>query len=302
MTNHEILNRFYEHLRVKGYSPRTISEYQSTLNRFAAYLAAHGRQITGLSAGDLSDYRTALYYQQYRGNPISLATQANALARLRTLFQFLAKENLILHDPSVNLELPKLPRSLPKGILTAREAKKILDSIDTSTALGLRDRAILELLYSSGIRVSELTGLQLADLDLSQGILAVQGKGDKPRVVPIGHFACRYLREYLDQARPRETKESALFLSNRGLPMDKQRIAKICGYWAMRAGIKKKVTPHTWRHTCATELLKNAVDIRYIQELLGHASLKTTQIYTKVTIKDLKRIHAKYHPREKGLS
>ena len=302
MTNQEILTRFFEYLRIKGYSPRTISEYQSTLNRFAAYLTAHGQQITGLTAGDLSDYRTALYYQQYRGNPLSLATQANTLARLRTLFQFLAKENLILHDPTASLELPKLPRRLPKDILTAREAKKILDAVDINAPLGLRDRAILELLYSSGIRVSELTGLQLADLDLSQGILTVQGKGDKPRVVPIGQFARRYLREYLDRARPKETKETALFLSNRGLPMDKQRIAKICGYWAMRAGIKKKVTPHTWRHTCATELLKNAVDIRYIQELLGHASLKTTQIYTKVTIKDLKRVHAKYHPREKGLS
>lgn len=302
MTNQEILHRFFEHLRIKGYSPRTIEEYQSTLIRFSAYLAAHQQQITRLTAGDLSDYRTVLYYQQYRGNPLSLATQANALARLRTLFRFLAKENLILHDPTVNLELPKLPRSLPRNILTAREAKKILDSIDTTAPLGLRDRAILELLYSSGIRVSELTGLTLPDLDLSQGVMAVHGKGDKLRVVPIGHFACRYLREYLDRARPKETQETALFLSNRGFPMDKQRIAKICGYWALRAGIKKKVTPHTWRHTCATELLKNAVDIRYIQELLGHASLKTTQIYTKVTIKDLKRVHAKYHPREKGFS
>jgi len=301
MNNQEVLKRFYEYLQAKGYSPRTIEEYRSTLARFANYFTARHQELVKLTAAELDAYRMALYYQQYRGQPLSLATQAGQISKIRVLFRFLLKENLILYDPALNLELPKLPRGLPRNILTAREAKKILDAIDTNAPLGLRDRAILELLYSSGIRVSELTGLKLADLDLHQGLLIVRGKGDKLRVVPIGHFACRYLREYLDRDRPKETGETTLFLSRRGLPMDKQRITKICGYWAMRAGIKKKVTPHTWRHTCATELLKNKVDIRYIQELLGHASVKTTQIYTKVTVKDLKKVHAKYHPREKDL-
>lgn len=301
MTNDQILQQFYEHLRLKGYAPLTIKGYQFTMARFLTYLEARHQEIVKLTPADLEEYRMNLYYQEYQGNPLTIQTQAGQLSKLRVLFEYLAKENLILSDPAANLELPKIPRSLPKNILSAREAKKILESVDITTPLGIRDRAILELLYSSGIRVAELTSLKLTDPDLNQGLMTVHGKGDKIRVVPIGQIACQYIREYIQNARPKEISETILFLSCRGLPLATRIIARICSRWALRAGVKKKVTPHSWRHTCATEMLKNGVDIRYIQEMLGHESLRTTQVYTKVAVKDLKKVHAKCHPREKDL-
>lgn len=300
MDNEKLLGIFFDYLRTAGYASRTIESYQSILRSFFIYLAAHQKEAVRLTAADLQEYRLALYYQQHRGNPLAIQTQANWLAKIRVFFRFLAKENLIFYDPAAALELPKVPRGLPKNIITAREAKKVLESINTNQPLGLRDRAMLELLYSSGIRVSELIHIQLADVDLNQGMLhVVKGKGDKDRIVPVGQIACRYIREYIQTARPQHTQETTLFLSCRGLPLAKQNIEEICEKQGRRAGVKKKVTPHTFRHTCATEMLKNSVDIRYIQELLGHSSLKSTQVYTKVTVKDLKKVHARCHPREK---
>jgi len=302
MTNGQILQQFYENLRIKGYSPLTIKGYRFKMDRFLSYLEARHREIVRLTAADLEEYRMNLYYQEYQGEPLSLATQAGCISKLKVLFQYLNKANLILIDPAAGLELPKLPRRLPKNILPARDIKKILNSVDTATPLDVRDRTILEVLYSSGLRVSELAGLKITDLDLSQGFLTVShGKGDKARVIPVGKIACRYLREYLQNARPKDTNETILFLSCRGLPLAGRTIERMCEQRAIRAGIKQHVTPHGFRHSCATEMLKNGVDIRYIQELLGHESLKTTQIYTKVAVKDLKRVHAKCHPREKDL-
>ncbi|HEX3047013.1 MAG TPA: site-specific tyrosine recombinase/integron integrase [Bacillota bacterium] len=302
MSNDQILQRFYEHLRVKGYSPLTIQGYQFKMARFLSYLEARRLEIVKLTPADLEGYRMNLYYQEHRGAPLSLATQAGCISKIKVLFQYLAKENLILTDPAASLELPKLPRGLPKNILSAREIKKILNSVDTSAPLGLRDRAILETLYSSGIRVSELAQLKITDLDLGQGLITViHGKGDKSRVTPIGKIACQYLREYIQTARPKDPNQPILFLSCRGLPLAERNIQGICESRATQAGVKKHVSPHTFRHSCATEMLRNGVDIRYIQELLGHESLRTTQVYTKVAIKDLKKVHAKCHPREKDL-
>ena len=300
MDNQTLGKLFLEHLELKGFTPRTRETYRSKLNQFLAYLAAKPKKLLDLTGDDLQEYRTHLFYREYRGKPLSLETQALQLSVLRMFFKFLAAQNLILIDPAAVLELPKRPRNLPRVILTAGEAKKILEAIDTKDPIGLRDRAILELLYSTGIRVTELIKLTLADLDFDQGLLRVEGKGGKTRIVPIGELACRYVKEYLNQVRPKDTNQTALFLSNWQIsPLRRDKVAELCSLRAMQAGIKKKVTVHTWRHTCASLMLKRGADIRYIQELLGHASLKTTQIYTKITVKDLKKVHARCHPREK---
>jgi len=300
MDNREFGRLFLEHLKMQAFTVRTLETYQGKLNRFFDYLAAKKKQLPELSAADLQDYRATLYYQDYRGRPLSLETQCLQLTVLRMFFKFLAAQNLILIDPAASLELPRRPKELPRNILSAREAKKILEAIDTSDPSGLRDRAILEVLYSTGIRVTELIKLTLADLDLEQGLLRIDGKGGKIRMVPLGSIAGYYLKEYLKKARPAETSQTAVFLSRwHGLPLTRNIVAEICAKRALMAGIKKKVTSHTWRHTCASLMLKSGADIRYIQELLGHASLKTTQIYTKVTVMDLRKVHARCHPREK---
>jgi integrase/recombinase XerD len=300
MDNWEFAELFLEHLKFKGFTFRTIETYRGKLNRFLEYLAVRQKKIPELTASDLADYRNTLYYQEYRGKSLSIETQYLQLTILRVFFKFIAVENLILINPAAALELPKRPQGLPRTILSAREANKILEAIDTREPMGLRDRAILELLYSSGIRVTELIKLTVTDLDFDQGLLRIEtGKGGKTRVVPMGEIACIYAKEYLKKARPK-TEQLTFFLSFRQkLPLDRSSIAELCIRRALQAGIKKKITPHAWRHTCATLMLKSGADIRYIQELLGHASLRTTQIYTKVTVQDLKKVHARCHPREK---
>jgi integrase/recombinase XerD len=300
LDNRQMMKSFLDSLTLRGFRPRTIETYQSKLNKFFDYLAAKQKKLIEITSSDLFDYRTALYYQEYQGKPLSIETQRLQLTVLRMFFKFLAAENLILINPAASLELPRQPHKLPRVILTAREAKKILDSIDTTQPMGLRDRAILEILYSTGIRVTELINLTPADIDFEQGFLRIEdGKGGKTRVVPLGEIAVFYVKEYLKKARP-QTDQTAVFLSmQQGLPLNRPNVAAICHHRTLQAGIKKKVTPHTWRHTCATLMLKSGADIRYIQELLGHASLKTTQIYTKVAVRDLKKVHSRCHPREK---
>jgi integrase/recombinase XerD len=213
-------------------------------------------------------------------------------------FKYLATENLILTDPAATLELPKEPKRLPRNILTAHEVKKILEAIDTKAVRGIRDRAIIETLYSSGLRATELANLTLNCLNLKEGYLTIEnGKGGKDRVVPLGKIACHWIEQYLE-VRP-QIPDPTLFLTmlKPPRPLSREVIAEICAARAGQAGVKKKVTSHTWRHTCATSMLKGGADIRYVQELLGHASLKTTQIYTKVTIQDLKKVHSRCHPR-----
>jgi integrase/recombinase XerD len=298
--NQKMAEFFLNHLKLRGFRPRTIETYSGKLNQFLDYLAAKEKKISGLVSVDLEDYRAALYYREYHGKPLSLGSQCLQLTVIRVFFKFLAAENLILINPAATLEIPRCPRDLPRTILSAREAAKILDSIDTKTPLGIRDRAIIEVLYSTGIRVTELINLTLTDINFEQGLLRVEdGKGGKTRVVPLGEIAAFYLKEYLKKFRP-HTSTPILFLSRwQVLPLTRRAVALICANRAAQAGVKKKVTPHIWRHTCATVMLKSGADIRYIQELLGHTSLKTTQIYTKVTVKDLKKVHARCHPREK---
>jgi integrase/recombinase XerD len=289
---------FLEYLKQRGFTPRTLETYRSKLNRFLDYLSVKQKKIPELTIDDLEEYRAALYYEEYRGRPLSLETQSLQLTVIRMFFKFLAAENLILINPAATLELPKHHQTLPRNVLTVREAGKILEAINSDDLADLRDRAILEVFYSTGIRVSELIGLTLTDFDFDQGLLRVEGKGAKTRMIPVGAIACYYVKQYL-KIRPESSSKTVFRSLRQGLPLTRQVVAGICANRALQAGIKKVVTPHTWRHTCATLMLKSGADIRYIQELLGHVSLKTTQIYTRVTVRDLKKVHARCHPREK---
>ena len=192
---------------------------------------------------------------------------------------------------------------MPRGILTRSEARRIINAPDRSCTLGYRDKAILEVLYTTGIRKEELNNLTLNDVDYNDGFLRIiQGKGRKDRIVPLGRICCRYLENYIKSVRPELIKDpynNHLFLSSRGNKLSKNVAWELVKKYAKKAKIKKNVSPHTFRHTCATAMLKNKADIRAVQELLGHESLDTTQVYTRVTINDLKEVHSRCHPREK---
>jgi integrase/recombinase XerD len=222
---------------------------------------------------------------------------------VRALFRYLVEENYLLSNPARNLRFVRRPKILPRSFLTKEEMGKLLKAPDTSTALGYRDRTMLELMYSTGLRRSEVTNLLIADVDTKDGFLRVNlGKGRKDRVVPLGKIACRYVENYVKAVRPmfvRETSYPQLFLSVTGKPFTNFVVGHVVKMYAKKAGLEKRVTPHTLRHTCATLMMKNKAHVRYIQELLGHVLLESTQVYTQVTITDLKEEHRRYHPRER---
>ena len=238
---------------------------------------------------------------------MSIATQAARLSVVRSFFRYLVKSDVLLYDPSAGLELPKRKGILPRSILSKQEVARLLAAPDATTPLGLRDRAMIEVLYSTGIRNAELRALQVYDLDLERGLLRVnEGKNAKDRVVPLGEVACTWLREYLGEARPRLLAghrdaggEPTVFLSKNGKRLVPLGVLYPLKKHARKAGIERVVTPHTLRHTFATHLLAGHADIRHIQAMLGHASVATTQIYTRVEVTDLKAVHRRCHPRER---
>lgn len=303
MDNQTYLQQYLNHIKLKNFSKRTIANYQSSLKKFLLYLTSQNLAIPKLTLSELEDYQSYLYYQEYQGKPLSRGTQSHHLSTIRSFFNYLSQANLVLTNPAASLELPKVPQELPRTILTAREVNKILKILDTTSPKGLRDRAILETLYTSGIRASELRGLNLTDLNLESGLLSiVKGKGDKSRTIPLGKAATYWLSQYLTQVRLKQpTHSQKLFLSLQtpARPICRGTLTNICSQAARQAGLKKHVTSHVFRHTCATLMLKGGADIRYVQEHLGHRFLKTTQVYTRVAITDLQKIHAKCHPRDK---
>ncbi|HYH01929.1 MAG TPA: tyrosine-type recombinase/integrase [Bacillota bacterium] len=301
--NHQILyHRFHEYLKARGFSRRTIPDYLSYTERFLTYL--EDLQITDIKDVDLAlmnDYQIRLLEYQHRGKPVTNTTRRRIMVAIRSFFKCLIKLDLIEHDPTAGLELPKCPKTLPRNILTKKEIAKLLEAPEMDTPFGIRDRTILEVFYSTGIRASELCNLRLNDIDLVRGELRVnQGKNSKDRVVPLGEVACDYLAVYLQIARPKllSVDPTMLFVTNRGKQFYYTNLSALVAGYARKAGIKKRIACHSLRHTCATHLLHGKADIRYIQEILGHTSLATTQRYTKVEITDLKKVHHRCHPRE----
>jgi len=302
------LEKFINHIRVKNYSNKTVKEYRRFINLFYKYLndELHINDLQKVTREMLLGYQQYLFvYISYHKKQLAASSQKTYLGALRSFFKYLSLNDYILFDPASLLELPKREKILPRRILSKKEMSALLSAPDIATVQGYRDRTIFEIFYSTGIRSQELINLNIYDPDISGGLLKIrQGKNSKDRVVPLTDTALEFIEGYLLNIRNkllRKNKTDSLILRNTGTPIDENTLLRILRRNAEKVKIANPhlLGCHTLRHTCATHLLEAGVDIRYIQELLGHSSLDTTQIYTKVQINDLKAIHKKYHPREK---
>lgn len=249
----------------------------------------------------LDGYQRALFHRRKPdGAPLSFRAQHTRLVPIRAFFKWLARQNRILYNPASELELPKLERRLPRAVLSADEAERVLAVPDLAEVTGLRDRAMLEVLYATGIRRSELARLQIFDVDAERLTLAVrQGKGRKDRMIPTGERAAIWARRYLIEARPKlaaEPDDGTLFLTVDGTPFGVDRLTGLVAGYVRRSGVGKPGACHLFRHTMATLMLEGGADIRFIQQMLGHADISTTQIYTQVSLRQLRAIHAATHP------
>jgi integrase/recombinase XerD len=290
------LEGFLDHLRFeRGLSERTLEAYTRDVGRMVEFAAARGREGPGeISSRDLRDLVLSLKDLGLAASSISRNVSA-----IRTYFGFLLGENVIVGDPSERVELPRGWRRLPQ-VLTVPEIERLLDGIDLSHPLAWRDRALLEFAYASGVRVSELIGLRLRDLGLEEEVATVYGKGSKERIVPVGRRAIGALALYLRELRPRLERgkgEGKVFLNARGAPLSRMGVWKILRQHVEAAGIEKTVSPHTLRHSFATHLLEGGADLVAVQEMLGHADITTTQVYTHVDRRYLAEVHRAHHPR-----
>jgi integrase/recombinase XerD len=291
-----VILSFLTHARVeKGLSANTISAYKRDLQKFDEFARKRKLTLESVSRDDLVDFLAGLYRQKLESR-----TVARQLVTLRNFFRFAQIQEAIPADPSINLESPKIRRSLP-GYLRLEEVERVLAQPDAKTPLGLRDRAMLEVLYSTGLRVSELTGLRVTDLDTKVGCVRCIGKGDKERIVPVGKKALGMVDKYLRDARPhllgKAVGNPALFVNRRGRALSRVGVWKILSAYGRRAGLRQPLTPHMLRHSFATHLLERGADLRSVQLMLGHADIATTQIYTHVVEERLKQIYKAHHPR-----
>lgn len=302
---HLVLTRYmeahFEAMLVTGYSADTVRARRIAIRRFIAWCEERGiRQPADVTKAVLERYQRHLfYYRKPDGAPLTLGSQYGALAPLKTWFKWLARENHILYNPASELDLPKLPKHLPRAILSIQEVEAILAEADPATPYGLRDRAMLELLYSTGLRRMEVAGLALYDVDPNRRLLFVrEGKGAKDRVVPIGERALAWLERYLLEARPQliAAGREALFVTDYGDPVSPEFVASHVKRYMDFAGVKKPGATHLLRHAMATHMLEAGADVRVLQALLGHAQLNTTEIYTHVSIEHLRAIHDATHP------
>lgn len=300
---------FLTHLVVeRGRSPRTISAYRSDLLRWVGWLEHRGTDVVSADAEDVRTYSAML-----RASDFADASVTRMLVSVRGLHQFLATEGIAASDPTSEVETPRRPDSLPKA-LSESEVTAILDAVASVAATGdpvaIRDKALLEFLYGTGARVSEACGLRFGDLDIDGGLARVLGKRSKERILPLGRPAVRSLAEYLDDGRPRlvaavaeagrsmgRDDADAVFLGVRGRRISRQAVWESIRRWATEAGVSGDISPHVLRHSCATHLLDNGADIRTVAELLGHASVSTTQIYTRVATERLFDSWRSAHPR-----
>ncbi len=293
---------YLDHLQVMNYSPRTVNHRKLTLGKFTDWCEERGiSRANEITKPILERYRRHLHHSRDRtGKPFSARNQAGHLIPLRSFFKWATRQNYLLYNPASELELPKIERRLPKDTFSVEEAEQVLSQPDTDTAEGVRDRAILEVLYSTGIRRLELINLQRVDLNASHGVMAIrQGKGKKDRFVPIGERAIAWLQKYVEDIRPDfilEPDSQQIFLDANGQPLSPDRLSRLVSKYIKQADIGKSGSCHLFRHTVATLMLNNGADIRFIQQMLGHAQLSTTEIYTHVSIVKLKQVHKLTHP------
>jgi integrase/recombinase XerD len=292
--------------QVKNFSPWSIFGYVEGLRVFFSWLSAAAPEVkhfTDITKQILSDYQMHLYCsEKKKGGKYSVATQHGRLLAVLAFLDYLVAAEKLLIDPGAGIRLPKLPKRLPRNYLSQKEINKLLRAPDITTHLGLRNRAMLETLYSTGIRNMELRNLALADLNQSDGWITIRmGKGAKDRVVPLGKASLHFIELYLQKTRPilAKQKTEILFLSQHGEKLHSDTVNQIINHTAKKARIKRRISAHSIRHTCATLMLRGRASIRHIQELLGHRSLASTEVYTRVEITDLKKVHQRCHPREK---
>lgn len=293
--NVDLIERFLDALALEaGLRPNTLSAYRSDLMLCAQWLQRRAQTLADARAEDMRAYFAATLEMGQRPR-----TAARLRASLRRFYAYGVREHWFEVDPMQGIAAPKIGRGLPKS-LTEDEVERLLAAPATATPIGLRDRAMLETLYATGVRVSELVNLRLLQLDLNAGFVRVIGKGDKERLVPLGEEASTWLQRYLREARAAILKRRVsndLFPGVRGHAMSRQAFWQLIKRYALRAGIGKSLSPHTLRHAFATHLLNHGADLRVVQLLLGHADLSTTQIYTQVARERLKVLHARHHPR-----
>lgn len=292
------ISSFLVHVRVeKGLASNTVAAYQHDLMKFADFAKKRKLSLDGVRRDDVVDFLACLYRQKLESK-----TVARHLVTLRSFFRFAQIQERISEDPTVNMESPKIRRSLP-GYLRLEEVERLLQQPDGKTALGLRDRAMLEVLYSTGLRVSELTSLRVSDLDTKVGCVRCIGKGDKERIVPVGRKALAMVEKYLRDARPELLRlgkagpSPYLFVNRRGAKISRVGVWKVLSAYGKRAGLRVSLTPHMLRHSFATHLLERGADLRSVQLMLGHSDISTTQIYTHVVEERLKQIYKAHHPR-----
>lgn len=277
----------------RGLAAHSVSSYRNDLKTFGAWLAGKGLDAPGCERADLRRYISEL-----RGRGLSARSTARALAAIRGLYRYLLERNETRQDPTLELETPKLMRALPY-FLSSEEVEALLGAPDVARPLGLRDRAMLETIYATGVRVSELVGLKVGQLRLDPGYLRVWGKGNKERIVPVGSSAVEWLERYLGAARPKLDKRHSemLFLSNRGEGMTRQMFWILIKRYGTQAGIATHLSPHVMRHSFATHLLEHGADLRAVQAMLGHSDISTTEIYTHITRERLRQLYDRAHPR-----
>ena len=296
---------YLENLAVRNYTPDTIEGRRDALKFFLLW--AQDRELTDpatITKAILESHQRHLWrWRKTNGKPLGVSTQRSRLGTLKDFFSWLAKQNHITANPASELELPRPEKRLPKEPLGLQQIETVINVPDIRDPLGIRDRAMLELFYSAGIRRSELAKLQLHDLNRERQTLQIrQGKNHKDRVVPVGSRALTWLERYLDEVRPRlmlDAHQPALFLTSYGEPFNPDVLSRMVTKFIKKAEIDRPGSCHLLRHTCATHMLEGGADIRFIQQLLGHEKLETTAIYTQVSIEQLKAVHSKTHPAER---
>jgi len=294
-----VINAFLNHLTVeKGLAQNTVTAYRRDLAKFRAFMGRRGTALAAIGRDDVVEFLASLYRQKLDSRSV-----ARHLVTLRNFFRYALSEEIVKTDPTLNLESPRVRKTLP-GFLTLKEVERLMEQPNLSTALGVRDRAILEVLYSTGLRVSELVGLRVADLEMKMGCLRCIGKGDKELLVPVGRKALAVVEQSLPAVRPEllRTRQQVsappnLFLNRRGTRLSRVGIWKILADYGRRAGLRSGLTPHKLRHSFATHLLERGADLRSVQLMLGHADISTTQIYTHVLEERLKNVYKAHHPR-----
>jgi len=297
-----LLEKHLEDLRVRNYSEYTVKNRRVHIGFFLDWCDERGlTEPVEVTRTVLESYQRHVFnYRKKNGEPLSFTGQHDRLVPLRVWFKWMARGHHILHNPASELELPRLGVRLPKAVLTASEAEQVINQTKVHDSLGLRDRAILETLYSTGMRRLEMVNLKIWDLDLERATVAIrQAKGKKDRIIPLGDRAAAWVRKYIEDARPQlasEPDDKVVFLSNAGEPLSLDYLTEMVRGYVDAADIGKRGACHLFRHTMATLMLEGGADIRFIQAMLGHADLKTTQIYTHVAIRQLQEIHRATHP------